>query len=265
MLKSSFRNINKICTPLINYHSFIQRYASSLVIAEITSDNVSPSTLATITAANKISKDNVTLLIAGHQLKSIAVNASSIVGINKLIVVDNEILKHNIAENYAKVISKVIASNNGLTHVLAPSSNNGKNYLPRIAASMDCAPLSDVIDVVSEDTFKRPTYAGNAINTVQMKDKLKFILVRATSFEKAIVGSSKVSIEKFDVTNDDVNASKSTFISQSEMKTGRPDLSTARVVISGGRGMKSGDNFSLLDSLADKLGGAVVSFNIEVI
>ena len=137
---------------------------------------------------------------------------------------------------------------------MAPSSNVGKNYIPRLAALNDSAPLSDVMEIISEDTFKRPMYAGNAIATVKMNDNIKFMTIRGTSFDKAEISDNSAPIESL---NSDASKSNTTFISEAVSASERPDLGSARVVISGGRGLKNGENFTMLESLADKLGGAV--------
>ena len=142
------------------------------------------------------------------------------------------------------------------SHIMAPSSNVGKNYLPRLAALNDSAPLSDVIEVINDNTFKRPMYAGNAIATVEMKDNIKFMTVRPTAFEKAKIGNNSCEIESITSTHLS-NTDGSKFESEAVSESERPDLGSARVVVSGGRGLKNGENFSMLDTLADKLGGAV--------
>jgi electron transfer flavoprotein alpha subunit len=222
-------------------------------VAEHDNVNLSPSSLSTITAAKAIGGD-ITVLIMGHKVEEVAKTASKLAGVNKVLSSDHEGLKYRIAEDISPVV-RDIATSGSYTHVLAPSSNNGKNFLPRTAALCDSSPLTDVIAVKDESTFLRPMYAGNAIATVNMTDKLKFLLVRPTAFEKISAADSSASIENVDM---------STFTkSSTEFKKGkgavsdRPDLVTANVVISGGRGMKSAENFKLLDQLAAKVGGAV--------
>jgi electron transfer flavoprotein alpha subunit len=144
----------------------------------------------------------------------------------------------------------------GYSHVLAPSSNAGKNYLPRLAALCDSAPLTDVSEVISEDTFKRPMYAGNAIATVKMSDDIKFLLVRTTAFEKAPDQGGSGAVENVDADGGG-KAGLSSFQSEAKSESTRPDLGSARVVISGGRGLKNGENFAMLETMADTLGGAV--------
>jgi electron transfer flavoprotein alpha subunit len=165
-------------------------------------------------------------------------------------------LKNGVAEPLAAVVARV-AKSASYTHVLAATSNHSKNYFPRAAALADSSPLSDISAVVSEDTFKRPIYAGNAIATVKMSDKVKFILVRPTSFEKAAEtgGAGAVSNAALDAA--DTNGVGSEFLSAAVAKSDRPDLTSARVVVSGGRALKSAENFSIISALADKLKGAV--------
>ena len=159
-----------------------------------------------------------------------------------------------IAEDISSCLMDIGMSN--YTHVMAPSTNVGKNYLPRLAALNDSAPLSDVIEVINDTTFKRPMYAGNAIATVEMKDNIKFMTIRPTAFEKAKIGSNNCEVESI-TSNHTSNSNGSKFESEAVSESERPDLGSARVVISGGRGLKNGENFSMLDTLADKLGGAV--------
>lgn len=227
------------------------RNASSLVVAEHDGANISASTLACVTAANKIGGE-VSLFIAGSNTSDIAANACKIAGVNKVVTCNNEVFSHIIAEDMAKTLLP-IAKN--YTHILAASSNTGKSYIPRLGALLDSAPLSDVIEVVGEDTFKRPTYAGNAISTCKMSDDVKLLLIRPTAFDKAETEGGSASQE--DSGAADCSAGMTTFVSEAQAKSDRPDLTAAGVVISGGRGMKNGENFSMLYDLADKLGGAV--------
>lgn len=226
--------------------------ASCLVVAEHDNTAISQGTLSAITAASKIGGD-VTVLVAGKGIDDVAKSAASVNGVSKVLSADNEGLEHTMAEPMAHFVSKISSS---YTHVLAPSSNSSKNWMPRAAALADCAPLSDVAEVVSEDTFKRPMYAGNAIATVQMSDKLKHLLVRTTSFDKAGAGGS-AAVESVDVDVAETAGYSGTFKSAAVAKSDRPDLTSARVVVSGGRALKSSENFSLIFDLADKLKGAV--------
>jgi electron transfer flavoprotein alpha subunit len=231
------------------------RKASTLVIAEHEGGNLSSSTLATVTAATKIGHP-ISVLVAGKDIASVADQVSKVNGIAKVITVESATLEHKMAEDMSNCVFSFLKENT-FSHVLAPSSNNGKNYLPRAAAIMDCSPLSDIMNVVDHETFVRPMYAGNAIATVKMSDSVKFLLVRTTSFDKATEGSAPVPIEAFAMGDDKIAANMSKFINASQVKSERPDLTSSRVVISGGRGMKNGENFGMLETLADKLGGAV--------
>lgn len=229
------------------------RSGSSLVVAEVQGNDVTQGTLATITAASKIKGNPITLLVAGSNVGAVATKASNIAGVSKVICVDDASLIGNVAEKLASTVVEI--AKDGFTHVFVPASNNGKNFAPRAAALLDSSPLTDVLSVIDENTFTRPMYAGNAIATMKMTDKVKFLLVRPTSFEKAAAtgGAGKVEAGKVGA----APAKSASWVSESQTKSERPDLGTARVVVSGGRGMKNGENFKLLETLADKLGGAV--------
>ncbi len=231
--------------------SLSSRNGSSLVVAEVAGGDVTPGTLATITAASKIGPD-VTVFVAGHNVGAAAAKVANVKGVSKVLVADNAALANKVAEAHSAALVGVAKN---FTHVLAPASNHGKNFIPRAAALLDSSPLTDVVSVVDENTFQRPVYAGNAIATMKMTDAIKFILVRPTAFEKAATTGGSGKIENVDA---GVSSSPSAkFVSESQTKSERPDLGTARVVVSGGRGMKSGENFKMLETLADKLGGAV--------
>lgn len=227
----------------------------SLVIAEHSGTNLLQSTLSTVTAAKKIGGE-ISLLIVDHSGKlndSVTEEAKFLDGVSKVFIIQSS-QTHTFAENFPQYVSKVIK--NDYTHILAPSTNNGKNLLPRLSVLFDSSPLTDVSSVVSPDTFKRQMYAGNAVATIKMSDAVKLLLVRTTAFDKANKGS--VAAEVISLTDADLALSSTTqFVSESVAKSDRPELSTARVVVSGGRGMKSGENFKILEQLADKLGGAL--------
>lgn len=232
--------------------------SSCLVIAEHDGAFISPGTLATVTAASKLEVGGaVDLLVLGCDCGDVSAKAAAIVGINKVLVMDNELFAHRNAEDFSKAVVALLRETEpcAYSHVLAASSNHGKNFLPRAAALLDASPLTDVLKVIDSETFQRPMYAGSAIATVKMSDKVKFLLVRTTAFEKAATegGSATVQAVALPV----CKTSLSAFISESSKKSARPELTTARVVVSGGRGMKSGENFALLETMADKLGGAV--------
>ena len=231
------------------------RNASTLVIAEHDGKAVTQGTLACITAATKIGGD-ISLLIAGSNVNDVATSASKISGPKKIFTLTTSAVDNGNGENLAKTVQK-IASGKEYTHILAPSSNTGKNFMPRLGALMDASPLTDILDVVNETTFKRPIYAGSAIATVQMEDPVKLILTRATGFDKAPTEGGSATTEALTLSEDDCNANLSSFVSENVSKSERPELTSAPIVISGGRGMKSGENFQLLEKLADKLGAAV--------
>jgi len=190
----------------------------------------------------------------GKGVGDAAKHASSIKGVSKVLTLDDEAFSHKIAETQSAAVSQLAKK---FSHILAPSTANGKNYIPRTAALLNSAPLSDALAVIDENTFKRPMYAGNAIATVKMSSANKFILVRTTAFEKAADNSGSAPIEAAKLDTPVTKSTASTFVSENAVVSSRPDLTSARVVVSGGRGMKNGENFAMLDVLADKLGGAV--------
>jgi electron transfer flavoprotein alpha subunit len=221
-----------------------------LVIAEHDHVNLKPSTLAAAGAAQKIGGD-IHVLVAGLGCDGAAQAASKIAGISKVLKADDASLAHSLAENVAPVILG-IAKN--YTHILAPATTVGKNILPRVAALLDVQQISEISAVIDADTFERPVYAGNAIATVKSKDTIKVITVRGTNFEAAKADGGSAAIENLAVSG---NAGTSKFVSQELTKSERPELTAARVVVSGGRGMASKDNFAIVEKFADKLGGAV--------
>ena len=223
---------------------------SILVIAEHDNVSLKGSTLNTITAANSLSGD-VTVLIAGLNISDAVSEAQSLDGVAKILKCDNETYANSIAED----LSSLILSNcSGYTHILAPATTFGKNLMPRISAKLDSQQVSDIISVESDDTFKRPIYAGSCIATVKSNDSVKVITVRSTAFDAATKNNS--GIEVIDIT-DEQSSGISKFVGEELAQSDRPELTAANIVISGGRGMQSGDNFHLLDSIADKLGAAV--------
>jgi electron transfer flavoprotein alpha subunit len=171
-----------------------------------------------------------------------------------VIVSEDPSLSNGLAENMSNAVVSVIKSG-AYTHVVAPSSNYGKNYLPRVSVELDAALITDVVEIVDQDTFVRPMYAGNALATVKSSDSLKLLSVRTTAFDKAAETGGSASVEEMPLAESDAGVSK--FVSEAVSSSERPDLTAARVVVSGGRGMKSGENFGMLEELADKLGGAV--------
>jgi len=221
-----------------------------LVIAEHDNAVLAAATLNTVAAAQRIGGD-IHVLVAGSGCSAVAEAAAKIAGVAKVLVADDAAHAHLLAENVAPLIAG-LAKNYG--HVLAPASSNGKNYLPRVAALLDVDQLSEIVAVESADTFKRPIYAGNAIATVQSSAPIKVISVRATAFDAAAGEGGSAAIEAVAGAGE---AGTSRFVGEALAKSDRPELTSARVVISGGRGLQSGENFGLLYALADKLGAAV--------
>ncbi|EBM6111106.1 electron transfer flavoprotein subunit alpha/FixB family protein [Salmonella enterica] len=227
-----------------------------LVIAEHNGNTLLPSTLSTITAAKAINSD-IDILMLGYGIESIAVKASHIQGISTVFVADSPLFEHLLAENVEKQISYFL--NSGKNHyqsILFPASSFGKNCAPRLAAKLDVSQISDITRVIDQHTFERPIYAGNAIATVHSDDEYKVITVRPTSFAAAVAeDEGKAPIEFTEVV---LGSDQVKFISQHVNKSNRPDLQSARVVVSGGRGVGSAQAFKeLVDNLADKLGAAV--------
>ena len=223
---------------------------SILVLAEHNNNDIKSSTLNTISAAAQIDQE-IDVLVAGYQCEELANKISKCEKVSKVFFVDNEKLENPIAENIEPIVMSVAKK---YTHIMAPATTFGKNIFPRIAVKLDIAQISDVIKIISSDTFMRPIYAGNAIATVKSNDKTKIITVRPTSFEPVETsgGSGMIENLNFDDQNNNVE-----FIEREESQSERPELSTARVVISGGRGLQSADNFKLLNEIADKLNAAV--------
>ncbi|MBN9528640.1 MAG: FAD-binding protein [Alphaproteobacteria bacterium] len=221
-----------------------------LVIAEHDNQALKAPTLNTVSAAKAIDGE-VHVLVAGKGSAAVAEAAAKIDGVAKVLHADDAAYEHCLAEPMSTLIAG-IAKNYGA--VLAPETTNGKNYLPRVAALIDVAQISGIIKVVSPDTFVRPIYAGNALATVQSTDAVKVITVRATGFPAAAATGGSAAIESLGAAGD---AGISTYVGQELQKSDRPELTSAKIIISGGRGMQSGDNFHMLDKVADKLGAAV--------
>ena len=221
-----------------------------LVLAEHDKGSLKPATLHTVAAAQAIGGE-IDILVAGHGARTTAETAAKIGGVAKVLLADAAQHEHALAETLAPLIVRLAP---GYTHLLAPATTNGKNVMPRVAALLDVAQISDISSVVSPDTFVRPIYAGNALATVQSSDAVKVITVRITGFPAAPAEGGSAAIETIDAA---AASPLSRFVSQALSKSERPELTSARIVISGGRGMQSGDNFHLLDTVADKLGAAV--------
>ncbi|MER2298221.1 electron transfer flavoprotein subunit alpha/FixB family protein [Pseudomonas promysalinigenes] len=221
-----------------------------LVVAEYENGAVAPATLNTVAAAAKIGGD-VHVLVAGQNVGGVAESAAKIAGVAKVLVADNAAYAHVLPENVAPLIVELAS---GYSHVLAPATTNGKNILPRVAALLDVDQISEIISVESADTFKRPIYAGNAIATVQSSAAIKVITVRTTGFDAVAAEGGSAAVEAVAAAH---NAGISAFVGEELAKSDRPELTAAKIVVSGGRGMGNGDNFKHLYSLADKLGAAV--------
>ena len=222
---------------------------SILVIAEHDNSSLKPATLNTVTAASEIGGD-IDILVAGSGCQAVADAAAQIAGVQKVILADNACYEHQIAESMAPLIAELGKS---YSHILAAATTGGKNFLPRAAALLDVDQISDIIEVKSADTFVRPIYAGNALATVQTEDAIKVITVRTTAFAEAEQGGS-ASVEASDFV---VEQTMATFIEEQLSESERPELTAAKVIISGGRGMQNGENFVLLEKVADKLGAAI--------
>ncbi|CAM2157800.1 Electron transfer flavoprotein subunit alpha [Paraburkholderia tropica] len=224
---------------------------TNLVLAEHDNVSVKAATLHAIAAAQKIDGD-IHVLVAGHNAHAAADAVAKIAGVGKVFLADAPQLEAGLAEN---VEAMVLSIANGYSHIVAPASAYGKNIAPRIAARLDVAQISDITAVVTADTFERPIYAGNAIATVQSADPVKVITVRTTSFDAVEAEGGTATVEKVDVP---VDAAVSQFVSREITKLDRPELTTASIIVSGGRGLGSGENYTkVLEPLADKLGAAL--------
>ena len=221
-----------------------------LVIAEHDNAAIKPALLNAVAAAQKIGGD-IDILVAGHQCAGAAKAAAAIPGVKKILLADAPHYAHALAESLAVLIVPLAKK---YSHVLAPSTSAGKNVLPRVAALLDVAQISDIVKVESADTFVRPIYAGNALATVQSGDAIKLITVRSTGFDPAPATGGSATIENVGAGAD---SGLSSMIGQELTKSARPELTSARVIVSGGRGMGNGENFKILEVLADKLGAAV--------
>ncbi len=221
-----------------------------LVIAEHNNAALAAATLNTVAAAKAIGGGfghggNV---LSGDQHVDVA---AKVEGVSKVLVADNAAYAHQLPENVAPLIAEL---GKNYSHVLAPATTNGKNFLPRVAALLDVDQISEIVEVVSPDTFKRPIYAGNAIATVQSSAAVKVITVRTTGFDAVAAEGGSAAVEQV---SGPADAGKSAFVGEELAKSDRPELTAAKIVVSGGRGMQNGDNFKILYALADKLGAAV--------
>ncbi|GGK58369.1 electron transfer flavoprotein subunit alpha/FixB family protein [Amphritea balenae] len=225
-----------------------------LVIAEHDNAELKPVTLNVIQAATDIVKSaggEIEVLVAGAGCQAVADAAAKAAGVSKVLLADSAIYSHQLAENMSLLVTELAAN---YSHILAPATTTGKNFMPRVAAVLDVAQISDIIAVESADTFKRPIYAGNAIATVQSSEAKQVITVRGTGFDAVAAEGGAAAVEAISFAED---AGISRHVADELAVSDRPDLTAASVIISGGRGMGNGDNFKLLDGVADKLGAAV--------
>jgi electron transfer flavoprotein alpha subunit len=221
-----------------------------LVVAEHDNAVLKPAVLNAIAAAVAIGAD-IDILVAGHQCAGAAQQAAKIAGVKRVRVAEAAHYAHGLAENLASLIVSIASD---YSHLMAPATSFGKNVMPRVAALLDVAQISEIIKVESPDTFVRPIYAGNALATVQSIDPIKVITVRSTGFDAAAATEGSAAIENLASVAD---TGLSSMIGQELTKSARPELTAARIIVSGGRGMGNGENFKLLEALADKLGAAV--------
>jgi len=220
-----------------------------LIVAEHNNNELLPATLHTVNAANQIGSSD--LIVIGSDCQNVIKSSTKIKGISKVLSCDNEIYKNPLAENISTLIKSIAED---YSHILFSNTANGKNIAPRLAALLDVMIIPDIIEIIDEDTFKRPIYAGNAIATCKSKDPCKVITIRTTAFEKVDISDQEV-----DVTNIEpsLNSELSKYISSELSKSERPELTAADIVVSGGRGLGSSENFKVLEKLADKLGAAM--------
>jgi len=223
---------------------------STLILAEHEAGELRPATFNVVTAAAALGGD-VNLLVAGSDVSAVAEKAAQIPGVAKVLVADNPGYEHELAENLSALVVKYAE---GYTHLLFAATAAGKNVMPRVAALLDVSAISDIIEVKSADTFVRPIYAGNALATVQSSDSVKVVGVRTTSFDASASEGGSATIENVDAA--DISSLVS-FVGQELSQSDRPELTSADIVVSGGRGMQNGDNFSMLDDIAGKLNAAV--------
>jgi electron transfer flavoprotein alpha subunit len=223
---------------------------TNLVIVEHDNNEIAAATLHAVTAAQQIGGD-IDLLVAGENCAGVAEAAAKIAGIGTVKLADDAIYAHHLAENLASLIVETAGS---YSHVLVAATTFGKNVMPRASALLDKAQISEIVEVKSADTFVRPIYAGNALATVQSSDSIKMITVRTISFEAAATEGGSASVESISGSAD---SGLSSWVSQAVSSNDQVDLTSAKIVISGGRGMQSGDNFSMLQAVADKLGAAI--------
>jgi len=223
---------------------------SILILTEHDNGQLNPATLNSVTAAGEIGGD-VHLLVAGDPSGAVAKQAATISGVSKILIADDAAFANGLAENIAPLITGLASS---YSHLLAPATTSGKNIMPRVAALLDVMQISDIVAVLDASTFKRPIYAGNALSTVSSKESIKVITVRGTAFEAANAEGGSAAIETVSGGED---AGLSSYVKSELSSSERPELTSASIVVSGGRGMQDGANFTMLEKVADKLGAAV--------
>ena len=227
---------------------------SILILADHDDGQLAPATLNTVTAASQIGGD-IHILVAGDSSGGVAKSAAAIAGVSKVLTADDAALAHGIAENVAPLIVSMASD---YTHLMAPATTTGKNIMPRVAALLDVMQVSDIIRVESADSFQRPIYAGNAIATVTSNEAVKVVTVRSTAFEAAAAEGGSAAIEAAaGSAAGSADAGLSSYVKSELSSSERPELTSAPIVISGGRGMQDGANFAMLEKVADKLGAAV--------
>ncbi|HVV69387.1 MAG TPA: FAD-binding protein [Gammaproteobacteria bacterium] len=223
---------------------------NTLILAEHDNQQLKPATLTAITAATELSAE-ISLLIAGHQCTQVAEQATKITGITQVLVADNAVYAHGLAENLAALI---VTQAQNFNYILAAATAFGKNILPRVAALLDVAQISDVVRIINADTFIRPIYAGNALATVQSQDTIKVLTIRTTTFAPATIGTNTAPITAITTV---IENKSSQWLSLKQSAQERPELTAARVVISGGRGLQNAENFKLLNAIADRLNASI--------
>ena len=222
-----------------------------LVYAEHDNAELKKATLSTVTAATQMGGD-VHVLVAGSGCKPVAEQAAKVAGVSKVICVDNPAYEYQLAENVALLVKDLAGD---YSHIVAPATSNGKNFLPRVAALLDVSMITDVMQVIDANTFERPIYAGNALATVKTSEDKVLVTVRATAFDAAAAEGGSASIEEL---NNAQDAGKSSFVGEELAKSDRPELTSAEIVVSGGRALANGENFTkYIEPLADKLGAAI--------
>lgn len=224
-----------------------------LLLAEHDNQILKSSTAHTLTAARQLSK-NITIIVAGHRCESIAKAAACLVGVTQVLHIDAEHYAHGLAENMALLMQEICQRREGYGYILAPATTYGKNILPRLAALLDVSQISEITQIISSDSFVRPIYAGNAFLNLQSFDPIKLITVRSTAFEQSPEQTTAAAIVKIEASAD---LKLSTFIKQEATVSSRPELTSADIVIAGGRGMQSKENFKQLEEIADQLGAGI--------